>query len=148
MGHGGAMIFWLLERVFRRGFASRRRSAGVGSLEDLARSGAAAWLLAQEHARLEFLAAKETYERTGRRRDFGGEARVRAELSEAVDLLVSLRWDGPVARLLHGLAVECWGCGVASVEVHVTREQRAAVVPFTGDYDLFNSYRHPLCPPL
>jgi hypothetical protein len=57
-----AMIYWLLERVLRRGFKSRRGMLGLGELEDLARSGTVAWALAQEKARLDYLAAKAKYE--------------------------------------------------------------------------------------
>jgi hypothetical protein len=55
------MFLWLLNRVFRGGARSRRGVAPMHNLENLARSGCAAWLLAQERARLDFLAAKEAY---------------------------------------------------------------------------------------
>ncbi len=57
------MFYWLLQRVLWRGFKPRRGKIELGELEKLARSGAASWLLAQEKARLEFLAAREHYER-------------------------------------------------------------------------------------
>jgi hypothetical protein len=57
------MIYRLLKGVLRRGFQSRRGVLSLGPLESLARSGVASWLLAQEKARLEYLAAKEHYER-------------------------------------------------------------------------------------
>jgi hypothetical protein len=57
------MIYWLFKRVFRRGFKSRRGILGMGHIEDLARSGTAAWAMAQEKARLDYLSAKERYER-------------------------------------------------------------------------------------
>jgi hypothetical protein len=56
------MIYWLLERVLHRGFKSRRCILGLGQMENLARSGMAAWSMAQEKARLDFLAAKEEYD--------------------------------------------------------------------------------------
>jgi hypothetical protein len=56
------MVLWMLNRLFRRGLQSQRGVSSLGGeLEGLARSGVAAWLLAQERARLEFLAAKEAY---------------------------------------------------------------------------------------
>jgi hypothetical protein len=50
-----------MNRIFRGGARSRRGVAPMHNLENLARSGTAAWLLAQERARLDFLAAKEAY---------------------------------------------------------------------------------------
>ena len=64
------MIYWLLERVLRRGYRSRRGVIRMGHVEDLAGSGTAAWFLAQEKARLEYLAAKEQYERQRSWRSF------------------------------------------------------------------------------
>ncbi len=56
------MLYWLLERVLRRGFKSKRGIVSLGQLENLAHSGTAAWVLAQEKARLEYLNSKEIYE--------------------------------------------------------------------------------------
>jgi hypothetical protein len=58
------MIYWLLRRVLRRGFRSKRGILRLGELADLARADASAWFLMQEKARLEYLAAKEEYERS------------------------------------------------------------------------------------
>ncbi len=69
------MLAWLLRRllgerfkswflnhvVLLRGLESRRGHADVGELEDVARHGTAAWLLAQEKARLQYVSAKEAY---------------------------------------------------------------------------------------
>jgi hypothetical protein len=55
------MFLWFINRVFRGGARSRRGVAPMHNLENLARSGMVAWLLAQERARLDFLAAKEAY---------------------------------------------------------------------------------------
>jgi hypothetical protein len=57
------VIYWLLERILRRGFRSRRGILPLGELDTLARSNTASLVLAQEKARLEFLAAKEDYEK-------------------------------------------------------------------------------------
>jgi hypothetical protein len=59
--------FW--NRLFGHRPRSRRDIVKLGpALEDLARAGVAGWLVAQEQARLDYLAAKETYERSGSRR--------------------------------------------------------------------------------
>lgn len=65
------MFAWLCRRVFGSGLLSQRGLASLEKLDDLARSGAAAWLLAQERARLAFLAAKEQYEARGSWSDLG-----------------------------------------------------------------------------
>jgi hypothetical protein len=59
------MLNWLLEQLFRRGFDSRRGSLYLKDMENLARAGAASWLLSQERARLDYLAAKEAYCNSG-----------------------------------------------------------------------------------
>jgi hypothetical protein len=64
------MVLWVLRLLFRKGFASQRGVHGLGDVENLARAGTAAWLLAQERARLEFLAVKEAYADSGCWRDF------------------------------------------------------------------------------
>ena len=64
------MIYWLLECVLRRGFKSRKGIIGMGEVEDLAHSGTAAWALAQEKARLDYLAAKERYQASRSWRSF------------------------------------------------------------------------------
>ena len=64
------MIYWLLGRALRRGFKSCKAVVGIGEVEDLARSGTAAWALAQEKARLDYLAAKERYQASRSWRSF------------------------------------------------------------------------------
>jgi hypothetical protein len=64
------MLAWLIRRVFRAGVRSKRGVIDLGEMGKLARSGLAAWLLTQEKARLEYLAAKEEYERTKTRRAY------------------------------------------------------------------------------
>ena len=44
---------------------SRRGSLYLKDMENLARAGAAGWLLSQERARLDYLAAKEAYCNSG-----------------------------------------------------------------------------------
>jgi hypothetical protein len=66
------MILWALNLVFRRGFKPQRGGRGLdGDLQNLAKSGTAAWLLAQERARLEFVAALEAYGETASWRALG-----------------------------------------------------------------------------
>jgi hypothetical protein len=61
-------MFWLWQRLFRRGFASQRETIALGGgLDQFARSGVGTWLLAQEKARLDFLAAKEAYTQSSTR---------------------------------------------------------------------------------
>jgi hypothetical protein len=49
--------------VLKLGFQSFQQSMDLGSIESLARSGVGGWLLAQEKARLEFVAAREEFSR-------------------------------------------------------------------------------------
>jgi hypothetical protein len=58
------MMYWLLERVLRRGFRSRKGSLKLGQLENLARSGTGVWAMTQEKARQDYLEAKETFDQT------------------------------------------------------------------------------------
>jgi hypothetical protein len=60
----GTMLHWIFNYLLRRGFKSRREIVRLGQLEDLARSSTGAWVLTQEKARLEYLAAKECFEKT------------------------------------------------------------------------------------
>jgi hypothetical protein len=58
-----AMIRWLWRRLFPRPTLWHRSLVELRDMESLARSGLAGMLLAQEKARLEYLQARETYER-------------------------------------------------------------------------------------
>jgi hypothetical protein len=62
------MLAWLIRRVCRGGVRSKRGVIDLGEMGKLARAEPAVWILTQEKARLEYLAAKEEYERykTGR----------------------------------------------------------------------------------
>jgi hypothetical protein len=64
------MVYWLLQRVLYRGFRSRRGIIGMRQLDALAGADTGAWALAQERARLDYLAAKEEYERLRSWRSF------------------------------------------------------------------------------
>src|SRR5438876_8007482 len=57
------LLYRVWRRILHRAFPSPP-IAHLGDLEALARSGPAAWLMAQEKARLDYLAARETYART------------------------------------------------------------------------------------
>ena len=60
------LLWRLWRRTFHRAFQSPHEIAHLGALESLARSGPAAWLMAQEKARLDFLAAKDSFAHSGR----------------------------------------------------------------------------------
>jgi hypothetical protein len=60
------LLLRLWRRTFHRAFQSPHDIAHLGSLEALARSGPAAWLMAQEKARLDYVAAKDAFAQTGR----------------------------------------------------------------------------------
>jgi hypothetical protein len=64
------MLAWLKRRVFRPGIRSRRGVIDLGDVGKLARAEPAVWILTQEKARLDYLAAKEEYERCKTRRAY------------------------------------------------------------------------------
>ena len=64
------MLFSLWRRLFRKGFKSQRALMVLGPAAELARAGPAAWLMAQEKARLDYLAAKEKHVRAGSNASF------------------------------------------------------------------------------
>jgi hypothetical protein len=64
------MLAWLIRRFCRTGIRSKRGLIDLGEMGKLARSGPAVWILTQEKARLEYLAAKEEYERFKTRRAY------------------------------------------------------------------------------
>jgi ADP-heptose:LPS heptosyltransferase len=79
----------------------------------------------------------------------GTQVRQRAELlRREVDLLICLRWDGQIDQLLAIPEIEFHTPGDEGNKSHVTVEQRALVCPFTGSYDILNSYTYPGFPPL
>src|SRR5947209_15690322 len=67
---GEPMLAWLIRRVFRAGIRSKRGVIDLGEMGKLARSGPAVWILTQEKARLDYLAAKEEYLRVKTRRAY------------------------------------------------------------------------------
>jgi heptosyltransferase-2 len=77
--------------------------------------------------------------------DPGALARTRRTLAE-VDLLLCLRWDGPIQALVRALDVESRAFGPVSNDTHVAVEHRLVVYPFTDYYDILTSYRYPGCP--
>ena len=64
------MLAWLIRRLFRAGVRSKRGVIDLGEMGKLARSGAGVLILTQEKARLDYLAAKEEYERVKTRRAY------------------------------------------------------------------------------
>src|SRR5262249_52943066 len=105
----GAMGLWVLRLLFRKGFASQRGLAGLGEAESLARSGAAAWLLAQQRARLDFLAAKEAYCEHGRWRDFAKMIERLLQLNATNALVQALLNEHALERLLAATGPDCRG---------------------------------------
>jgi len=93
------MIYWLFKRVFRRGFKSRRGILGLGQIEDLARSGTAAWAMAQEKARLDYMSAKERYERRPSWRAFQQTVECLLQLHSTNALIQSLINEHLLAQL-------------------------------------------------
>jgi heptosyltransferase-2 len=59
-----------------------------------------------------------------------------------VDLLVSLRWDATMGRLLEESEIEHLASGEECFETHVTIEHRRVVQQLTGPYDLLHSYSY------
>jgi hypothetical protein len=66
------MLAWLIRRLFRGGVRSKRGTISLGEVGKLARAGPAVWILTQEKARLDYLVAKEEYERLRTRRAYKG----------------------------------------------------------------------------
>jgi ADP-heptose:LPS heptosyltransferase len=64
-------------------------------------------------------------------------------LRREVDLLICLRWDGQIAHLLTIPEIEFYTPGADSPTTHVTVEQRDLVGPFTGPYEILDSYHYP-----
>ena len=76
-------------------------------------------------------------------------ARQRVDLlRREVDLLICLRWDGYIDHLLTLPEIEFYTPGPEDRKTHVTIDQRALVCPFTGPYDVLDSYIYPGCPPV
>jgi heptosyltransferase-2 len=69
-------------------------------------------------------------------------------LRGVADLLVCLRWDGPIADLVTELGIPHRGYGSYSEALHAAAEQHTVVAPLTGPYDMLSSYRYPHIPPV
>ncbi|HZT79114.1 MAG TPA: hypothetical protein VFA26_02745 [Gemmataceae bacterium] len=91
------MLGWLYRRLRRRGPEGRPLILELGDLEGLARSGLCGCLLAQEKARLDYLAAHEAYRRES------SEERLR-ELTERLAHLQSV--NAVVSSLINEHALE------------------------------------------
>jgi heptosyltransferase-2 len=65
-----------------------------------------------------------------------------ATLGTSFDYLIALRWDTYVQQLLNETRLGHCSPGPMPLDVHVAIEHRRTVVRFTGDYDLFSSYRY------
>jgi ADP-heptose:LPS heptosyltransferase len=76
-------------------------------------------------------------------------ARQRVDLlRREVDLLICLRWDGQIDHLLTIPEIEFYLPGPPGPTSHVTVDQRDLVCPFTGTYDILDSYVYPGVPVL
>ncbi len=64
-----------------------------------------------------------------------------------VDLLICLRWDRHVERLLGRLGVEFHASWLDVLDLHVAAEHRAVVEPFAGPYEVLESFAYPRRPP-
>jgi heptosyltransferase-2 len=69
-------------------------------------------------------------------------------LRREVDLLICLRWDGQIDHLLTVPEIEFYTPGPEDPKSHVTVDQRALVSPFTGPYEVLDSYVYPGCAPV
>jgi heptosyltransferase-2 len=68
--------------------------------------------------------------------------RLRALRAEA-DLLICLRWDGQMERLLSVAELEYHAPSFAADHLHVSLEHRLLLGPFTGPYDILGSFAYP-----
>jgi ADP-heptose:LPS heptosyltransferase len=76
-------------------------------------------------------------------------ARQRVDLlRQEVDLVICLRWDGQIDHLLMVPEVEFYTPGPVRPTSHVSVDQRELVAPFTGRYDILDSYVYPAVPRL
>ena len=66
----------------------------------------------------------------------------RLRVLREIDLLIGLRWDGQCERQLMIPDIEYHTPGPADINVHVAVQHRALVAPFTGDYDILESYEY------
>jgi heptosyltransferase-2 len=82
-----------------------------------------------------------------RGRDLDTRSRLRA-LRDEIDLLICLRWDGQIERLLTIPEVEYLVLGTVRLDRHVAAEQQDLVAPLTGPYDILDSFVYPACPPV
>jgi ADP-heptose:LPS heptosyltransferase len=69
-------------------------------------------------------------------------------LRREVDLLICLRWDGQIDHLLTIPDIEFYTPAAEDPKTHVSVDQRTLVCPFTGSYEILDSYVCPGFPPL
>jgi ADP-heptose:LPS heptosyltransferase len=67
-------------------------------------------------------------------------------LRDQIDLLVCLRWDRVLARVVEDSGLDYRASHLDRLDVHAAAEQRAVVAPLAGEYDLLTSYRHSALP--
>jgi ADP-heptose:LPS heptosyltransferase len=84
-------------------------------------------------------------------KDHGGDTDAKSRwrmLRGEIDLLICLRWDGQCERLLTIPEIEYHVPGPAVTLRHVATEHRALVAPFTGAYEILDSFGYAGFPPL
>ena len=64
------------------------------------------------------------------------------DIAGEFELLISLRWDAALGRLVDESDLEYHASGEENFDTHVAVEQRRVVAPFTGHYDLLSSFRY------
>ena len=73
-------------------------------------------------------------------------ARPLLELRDEFDLFICLRWDEVVKTHLHNAGVTYQASEIDALDVHVAVEQRDVIAPWTGAYDLLESFEYALKP--
>ncbi len=70
-------------------------------------------------------------------------ARPLAEFDRSFDLLLCLRWDGELKLHLYETAIPWHASEQEELAIHAAVEQREVIAPWTGCYDLLDSYVYP-----
>ena len=95
------MLAWLRRRLSRAGIRSKRGTLNLGEIGKLARSDPAVWILTQERARLDYLAAKEAYERCKTRRAYQRAMDRLLQLQSTNAIVTSLINEHTLEQILH-----------------------------------------------
>jgi hypothetical protein len=87
--------------MFRAGVRSKRRRIDLGEMGKLGRGDPAVWILTQERARLEYLAAKEQYEHSRTRRAYKHFADRLLHLQSTNAIITALINEHTLDQMLH-----------------------------------------------